>query len=180
MILVWGWRWSEHRRALALVQNQQVASAPAIRMAAEPYPVNPFRWHMILETPDFYQTAEANTRTGEVDSDPQQDVLYKPPADAAVQAAKRTLLGQVFLDWGTWAVVRDVGQEPIPGPIPGLAPPQLPLNRPWTTVEFTDLRFAYSYLANGRATGRNPLGGWVYIVDGRDDAGEAMGGRMQP
>jgi hypothetical protein len=58
-------------------------------------------------------------------------------------------------------------------------PPQLPLNRPWTTVEFTDLRFDYSYLGTGGATGRSPLGGWVYIVDGRDDAGEAMGGREQ-
>ena len=33
--------------------------------------------------------------------------------------------------------------------------------------------------ARARATGRNPLGGWVYIVDGREDAGEAMGGREQ-
>ncbi len=41
-------------------------------MAAEPYPVNPFRWHAILETPHYYQTAEVNTRTGEIDSDPQQ------------------------------------------------------------------------------------------------------------
>jgi len=175
MILVWGWRWSEHAHALALVENQQVASAPVKRMAAEPYPVNPFRWHVILETADFYQTAEVNTRTGEIDSDAQTDVLYKPPADPAVEAAKRTLLGQVYLDWGTWAVVRDVGQEPVPG----MAPPQLTPNRQWTTVDFNDLRFAYSYLGTGRATGRSPLGGSVYIVDGREDAGEAMNGREQ-
>jgi inner membrane protein len=57
--------------------------------------------------------------------------------------------------------------------------PQLGPNQTWTTVEFTDLRFAYSFLGTGRASGRSPLGGWVYIVDGRDDAGEAMGGREQ-
>ena len=142
---------------------------------AEPYPINPFRWHAILETADFYQTVEINTRTGEVDSDPQNDVLYKPPSTAAAEAAKQTLLGQVYLDWGTWAVVRDVGQEPVAG----MDPPQLPPNRQWTTVEFTDLRFAYSYLGTGRATGRSPLGGWVYIVDGHEDAGEFMGGREQ-
>jgi hypothetical protein len=34
-------------------------------------------------------------------------------------------------------------------------------------------------LGTGRATGRSPLGAWVYIVDGREDAGEAMGGREQ-
>ncbi len=109
------WRWTEHARSLSLLQNASVASEPAIRMAAEPYPVNPFRWHAILETPDFYQTAEINTRTGSVLSDSQRDVLYKPTRTPAVEAAKRTLLGRVYLDWGTWAVVRDLGQEPIAG-----------------------------------------------------------------
>jgi inner membrane protein len=175
MVILGGWRWSEHAHALALVNNAQVASEPVKHAAAEPYPVNPFRWHVILETPDFYQTAEVNTRSGEIDSDPQNDVLYKPPVDAAVEAAKQTPLGKVYLDWGTWAVVRDVGQEPVRG----LAPPQLPPGQVWTTVEFTDLRFDYSYLGNGRATGRNPLGGAVYIVDGHEDAGEVMNGREQ-
>jgi inner membrane protein len=58
-------------------------------------------------------------------------------------------------------------------------PPKLPANQEWTTVEFTDLRFGYSYLGAGRATGRAPLSGWVYIVDGHEDAGEAMDGREQ-
>jgi inner membrane protein len=79
------------------------------------------------------------------------------------------------MDWGQWAVVRDVGQEPIAG----IDPPSLPPNRQWTTVEFTDLRFAYSLLATQSAAGRSPLSGWVYIVDNREDAGEAMGGRKQ-
>ena len=175
MGIVWGWRWSEHAQALALVENAQVASQPVKRMAAEPYPVDPFRWHVILETADFYQTAEVNTRTGEIASDPQRDVMYKPPTTAAVEAAKQTPLGKVYLDWGTWAVVRDVGQEPVPG----LAPPQLPANRQWTTIEFSDLRFAYSFLGTARSPVRNPLGGSVYIVDGREDAGEVMNGREQ-
>ena len=80
-----------------------------------------------------------------------------------------------FGTMGAKSVVRDVGQAPIAG----IAPPQLPPNRQWTTVQFTDLRFAYSYLGMGRASGRSPLGGSVYMVDGRDDAGEAMGGREQ-
>ena len=179
MVLLWGWRWAEHAQAQALVENAQIATAPVKRMALEPYPVNPFRWHAILETAEYYQTAEIDTRSGAITSDPQTDVIFKPSATAATEAAKRTLLGQVYLDWGTWAVVRDVGPEPIPGPVAGMDPPQLPPNRQWTTVEFTDLRFDYSYLGTGRATGRSPLSGWVYIVDGRDDAGEAMNGREQ-
>jgi inner membrane protein len=175
MVVLWGWRWSEHAHALAIVDNAQVASEPVKRAAAEPYPVDPFRWHVILETADFYQTAEVNTRSGDIDSDAQRDVMYKPPADAAVEAAKQTPLGRVYLDWGSWAVVRDVGQEPVRGMIP----PQLPPGQTWTTVEFTDLRFDYSYLGTGRPTGRNPLGAAVYIVDGHEDAGEAMNGREQ-
>ena len=176
-MVLWGWRWSEHGRAQSLVENTQVATAPVTRMAIEPYPISPFRWHAILETAEFYQTAEIDTRTGTIDSDPQQDVLFKPAVTAATEAAKRTPLGQVYLDWGTWAVVRDVGQAPVAG----MDAPQLPPNRAsdWTTVEFTDLRFDYSYLGTGKASGRSPLNGWVYIVDGREDAGEAMGGREQ-
>jgi inner membrane protein len=137
--------------------------------------VNPFHWHVIVETAGFYQTAEVNTRTGEIDSDAQRDVLYKPQDDAAVEAAKQTELGKVYLDWGRWAVVRDIGKEPVAG----LDPPQLMPGRTWTTVEFSDLRFDYSFLRSRSATGNNPLGGYVYIVDGSQDGGEVMNGREQ-
>jgi inner membrane protein len=169
------WRWTEHARALDLVANTQVADAPVRRAAMEPYPVNPFRWHAILETRDYFQTAEVNTHAETVESDPGRDVLFKPPVTVATEAAKRTPLGQIYLDWGTWAVVRDVG----PQPIPGLTPPQLPQGRLWSAVEFTDLRFSYSFLGAGRDPGRAPLSGGVYIVDGRDDAGEVLNGREQ-
>jgi len=172
-------RWAEHAQALVLLDNTNIASEQVTRRSAEPYPVNPFHWHAILETPDFYQTAEIGTWSGSVDSDPLRDVIYKPSDTSAVEAAKRTPLGQVYLDWGTWAVVRDVGPERIPDSVPGLDPPQLPPNRAWTTVEFTDLRFDYAFLGARSAVVRSPLAGWVYIVDGRDDAGEVMNGREQ-
>jgi inner membrane protein len=175
MVALWGWRWSEYQHALVLVDSTQVAADAVKRVALEPYPVTPFKWHAILETANYYQTAEIDTRTGVIDSDAQINVLFKPPVTAATEAAKRTPLGQVYLDWGTWAVVHDVGQVSVPG----MEPPKLPPNQTWTTVEFSDLRFGYSYLGAGRATGRNPLGGAVYIVDGHEDAGEAMNGREQ-
>jgi inner membrane protein len=171
MVALWCWRWVEHDRALAMVDHVQIAAAPVTRVAMEPYPVNPFRWHAILETAEFYQTAEVDTRTGTIESDTRQDVLFKPPATAASEAAKRTPLGQVYLDWGSWAVVRDLG----PMQVPGMAAPQVP----WSTVEFTDLRFAYSYLGTSSNLRHSPLSGWVYIVDGRDDAGEVLDGREQ-
>lgn len=175
MVVLGCWRWAEHAQGLAMLNNQQVTNAPTERVALEPYPVNPWRWHAILETRGYYQTAEVNTRTDSVESDALTDVLYKPTDTAAVEAAKRTFLGQVYLDWGRWAVVRDVGQEPAPGQ----EPPPLPPHRPWTTVEFTDLRFAYAFRGEGSRSAPSGLTGWVYIVDNRDDAGEFLGGREQ-
>ena len=61
----------------------------------------------------------------------------------------------------------------------GLDPPNPPPGRTWTTVEFSDLRFHYSFLASRNSAGRAPLGGWVYIVDSREEAGEVMSGRAQ-
>jgi inner membrane protein len=181
MALLWGWRWSEQGRARMLAENTQIAAAPVKRMTLEPYPINPFRWHAIIETEAYYQTAEIDTRSGEIISDPSRDILYKPPVTNATEAAKRTPLGQVYLDWGSWAVVTDLGPQPIPGPIAGLTPP--PANRQWTTVEFNDLRFGYpifgEHSASRGAGARAPLAGWVYIIEGHDDAGEAMNGREQ-
>ncbi|MFP5207538.1 MAG: metal-dependent hydrolase [Acidobacteriota bacterium] len=172
------WRWTEHAIGLAMLRETQVAAAPVTRMALEPYPVNPYRWHAILETSGYYQTAEVNTwntsSPAAIVSDPQADVLYKPAPTPAVEAAKRTLLGRVYLDWGRWAVVRDEGQVPVPA----LPPPQLPLRRGWSTVTFNDLRFDYSFLRT-RSSARAPLSGWVYIVDGRDEAGQGMGNSVQ-
>ena len=179
MVVLGGWRWAEHAQALAMLDNTQITSEPVTRLAAEPYPVTPFRWHAIQETADFYQTAEIDTRADSIDSDAHRNVLYKPADTPAVEAAKRTLLGQVYLDWGTWAVVRDMGPEPIPAPVPGLNPPQLTPNRQWTTVEFTDLRFDFAFIGTRSAGARPPLAGWVYIVDGREDAGEVLSGRQQ-
>jgi inner membrane protein len=175
MVVLWCWRWTEHARGLALLENTLVATAPVKRIALEPYPVNPYRWHAILETDAYFQTAEIDTHAGSIDSDPGTDVIYKPADTPAVEAAKHTPLGQAYLDWGSWAVVTDAGQVPLPG----IDPPRLPPGRQWTTINFTDLRFDYSFLGPGRPTGRSPLGAAVYIVDNSSDAGEEMNGREQ-
>lgn len=171
------WRWNEHSIGLTMLRTTQVASEPVTRMALEPYPLNPYRWHAILQTRDFYQTAQVDTwnpgSPASITTDP-EDVLYIPAETPAVKAARRTFLGRVYLDWGAWAVVRDVGQQPMPA----LPPPLLPRGRTWTTVTFNDLRFDYSFLPSRPET-RAPLSGWVYIVDGREEAGEGMGDKVQ-
>lgn len=178
MAALFFWRWDEHAVGLAMLRTTQVASEPVTRMALEPYPLNPYHWHALLETRDFYQTAEVNTWDRNslvaITSDPEINVLYKPADTPAVEAAKQTLLGRVYLDWGRWAVVSDVGHEPVAA----LAPPELPTERHWTTVIFNDLRYDYSPVGS-RSGPRAPLSGWVYIVDGREEAGSGMGDTVQ-
>jgi inner membrane protein len=185
MVVVWCLRWSEHAHAYNLVAAAQVTSTPARRISIEPYPVNPFRWHALLETDTTWQTAEVDTRTSQVDSDPGINSLLKPTPSPAIEVARRTRLGQVYMDWSQWPVVRDVGAEPVPNK----PAPDLPPSRPWTTVQFSDLRFAYPSLHPFRTGSANqslsqslsnaPLSGWVYVVDGREEAGQFLDGREQ-
>jgi inner membrane protein len=175
MFLLWCLRYAAHAKAEGLVLNNPITTVPVERIAAEPYPWNPFRWHVIVETQGFYQFAEVNSRTESIDSDPQTDQLFKPPDTPAVEAAKQTRLGKVYLDWGSWAVVQDIGQVQVIG----IDRPQLPPGRTWTTVEFSDLRFAYDFRGTGNSRPPSGLGGAVYIVDNREEAGQQMGGREQ-
>jgi inner membrane protein len=185
MVILWCWRWAEHAAARNLVEAAQVTPTPIRRIALQPYPINPWRWHALLETETTWQTAEVDTRSGQVVSDSRVDSLFKPQDTPAIEAAKRTRLGQVYLDWSQWPVVRDLGPRSVSGhPVPDLPP-----SRTWTTVDFSDLRFAYSWrntsmigASNDRLDeilGQSPLSGWVYIVDGKEDAGQFLGGQEQ-
>jgi inner membrane protein len=180
MLALWAWRQVEHDAAvrLASIANYGPAGSPAIevlRVTASPYPANPYRWHTAAETPDFYQLATANTLNGTIDTDPEQDILYKPPATLATLVAKRSWLGEVYLDWSSWAVVTDAGPTasfPVPFATPMATPPGL------TAVTFRDLRFMYDVsIFNGR---RNPpISGTVYIDADRRVAATEFGGRIQ-
>ena len=191
VVLLGCWRWAEQADARNRLIAADVTPTPPLRVALEPYPWNPFRWHAILETDTTWQTAEIDTRTGAVDSDPQTNALFKPPMTPAIAAARQTRLGRVYLDWSQWPVVRDLGPVQIAGvPVGGAGGAQLPTGQSWTTVEFSDLRFAYSYKdlrMAGSADGRlseqlaeSPLSGWVYVVEGNQPAAMILDGREQP
>jgi inner membrane protein len=185
MVALWCLRWTEHAKAANLVELAQVTPTPANRIALEPYPFNPFRWHALLETDSTWQTAEIDTRNGQVASDPHTNAIFKPPYTPAVAAARQTRLGQVYLDWSQWPVVREIG----PHPAPGQPPPDFPPNRAWTNVQFNDLRFAYSFLDTSmgssasqplnQALAKSALSGSVYILDNKEEAGQFLNGREQ-
>jgi len=185
IVLLWCWRWAEHASAYNLVAAADITPSPVTRIAIEPYPTNPWRWHALLETASTWQVAEVDTRTGAVVSDSHVDALFKPTRTPSVNVARNTYLGEVYLDWSQWPVVREIGQQPAPG----MPAPDFPPTHPWVSVEFSDLRFAYSYLDTSM-TGRNDqsldhmlahsgLTGWVYVLDSKEEAGQFMNAREQ-
>jgi inner membrane protein len=180
MLALWGWRQAEHDAAirLASVATYGPADAPppeVLRVTASPYPGNPYRWHIVAETPHFYQLATVDALRSTVSTDPSQDVFFKPPTTLATLVAKRTWLGEVYLDWSSWPLVTDigaVGNFPVPLATPMAAPPGT------TAVTFRDLRFLYDVpFLGGR---RNPpISGAVYLDEDRRVVAMEMNGGPQ-
>jgi inner membrane protein len=167
--LWWGLRNAERGHALALVRTGTYTREPLIRSAAEPHILDPFRWHMILETEDYFQTAEVNTIGDLVETDDYANVIYKTPVTPAVAAAKQSYLGRVYLDWARWPVTEDHGTGVV---VPGADAPQ----PGWHTVQFQDLRFGYWPLGESRPA---PLSGWVYVGSSGEIEGMYMQGHEQ-
>jgi inner membrane protein len=99
LFLVWWVRDYNHRRALTLMNQQLYDDAEPIRVSANPYMLDPFHWHGVVETKNFFKTVDVDTLAGAVD--PQQDAaMYPKPEETPVTlAAKKSRLGQVYLDW---------------------------------------------------------------------------------
>ncbi len=162
IVAFWGWRSIEREQAIEL--TREATNEPIVRITANPYPVNPFRWQTLVETPLVYRVSTVNLVTGEVISSPQADVFHKPPTTLSTLAAKRSSLGRVYLDWSQYPLVNDMGTTPD-----GL-----------TTVTFRDLRFVYGTPIFG-VFGRDrfPLSATAVINDDRKVVRMEMDGRDQ-
>jgi inner membrane protein len=163
-------RSTEHALAVHLLQ-QTSFDRPVERVAAEPYPINPFRWQGIVETDNAYHFADVLTRSNVVDIDETVGAIYKPPVTPAVVAAKRSWLGRVYLDWSQFPLVEDIG----PGTPPGL--PQ-DAGQHFEQVNFHDMRFGYTdwFGAHER---RRPLSGSVFVAPNGQIEATYMDGRPQ-
>ncbi len=161
VVALWGWRAHEHGRAIELAAAGDYGGALIRRVYASPEPINPFRWHTVVDTPDFYQLGVADTRTGITTATP-DDLLYKPPPTPATLLAKRSWLGEVYLDWSAYPLVTDIGPDGD-----GL-----------TEVTFRDARFMYdTFLMRGRQ--HPPIGGVVYLDEERRVKEMEMSGQTQ-
>jgi inner membrane protein len=175
IVLWWSLRNAEHTRAISLVRSAGVVSDPILKINAEPSMIDPFAWHVIAETRDYYQTVEVHTLHDEIEdrSPDASDIIYKPEVTPAVMAAKQSLLGRAYLDWSKFPVATDLGNDPVPYDTAPLPQPG------WHTVEFQDLRFASPALGMGSARSRNPLGAYAYVGPGNEVEGMFMSGKEQ-
>lgn len=168
-----GVRAVEHHRALHMIGDSRFGDQPMLRAGAEPYPVNPFHWFAVVETATYYQTGSVNTRAETVDTNDQDDVLFKSPVTPAVVAAKRSWLGRVYLDWARFPLVTDRGNANLVAS-EELAPQPLD-----TAVELRDLRFAYPVLSRGESSASAVLAAWVYVTPAGLIDAMVMNGRLQ-
>jgi inner membrane protein len=169
VVALWSVRFLAHSHAMALAAQPGALPTrePLLRVAAEPYAFNPFRWHVIAETPSGYLAAEADGDRLTPDDAP----TPKAPVTPAVAAAKASRLGQVYENWSTWPLTEDLGLYPIPGhdvPPPGNG---------FHTVRFSDMRFRYGILSSSSSA---PLAGWVYVGPSGSVEAQAMNGKLQP
>ena len=142
VVVIWGVRDYQHRRALGAMNSFLYHDAEPQRLAAYPYMINPFRWHGVVETQDFLETVPVNSLAFEVNSDAGIQ-YYKPPVTDALTAAKASYLGRVYLDWAVFPYVREANLGEQNGE---------------HLVEFQDLRYTYP-----SSRGQAPLSGYVLV-----------------
>jgi inner membrane protein len=158
VVLIWAVRDFERRRALTTMNSFVYQGAEPQRLAAYPYMIDPFRWHGVVETADFFETVPVNSLGPLVDFDAGQ-MYYKPPETAALLAAKTSYLGRVYLDWAAFPYVRAQKLEDHGGYL----------------VEFQDLRYTYP-----SPSGRAPLGGYVLLSPDLHVEEEGMNSSKSP
>ena len=128
LVLVWGVRDFEHRRAVAALESRLYHDAEPLRVSAYPYDTNPFLWYAVVETPDAFETMHVDSLKPEVDPQNRARIRYKPEESPASLAAKKSYLGRVYLDWAQYPMFeveqRDSGEARY-------------------LVRFYDLRYAY-------------------------------------
>ncbi|HET9838084.1 MAG TPA: metal-dependent hydrolase [Candidatus Angelobacter sp.] len=95
----------EHRRAVAALTARTYQGEEPLRASAFPHPINPFSWNGVVETRDFFILLPVNSQSGEIDPDELATVRPKPEETPVTLAAKKSYLGQVYLDWAGYPLV---------------------------------------------------------------------------
>lgn len=104
IVLMWGVRDYEHRRAVNALESRTYKGADPVRVSAYPKWVDPFHWYGVVETPEFFALAPVDSLAPEVDPEDRMEIHYKPEETPVTLAAKKSYLGRVYLDWAQYPV----------------------------------------------------------------------------
>jgi inner membrane protein len=161
VVSLWTFRDYEHRRAVS-----------ALRASAFPDLANPFRWHGVVETSNFFVLASVDSRGPEVNpglsEDDKLQILYKPEETPVTLAAKNSYLGRHYLDWAQYPITETEDLAAAKGYI----------------VRLQDLRFVqlpslFNRLRGGNANTNDkdskPLGAAVQLDRSLDVMGDLYG-----
>ncbi len=171
MVGLWVWRSNLHAEAVNIARNTEFSGGAPLRISASAYPVNPYRWHLVVETPNNFVTGTVDTRVSIMETD--QVPAPKPQATLATLAAKHSRLGQVYLDWAKFPVVEEIGSAAEIHPGMDLSPDEAQLR----VVRFRDLRFGYDVW--GFHGTSSALMGEAWVKDGHTVVRQSFGGDVQ-
>ncbi len=150
VVLLWGVRDYEHRRAINALQSRTYDNADPVKASAYPALASPFHWYGVVETSNFFVLAPVDSLLPEVDPEEKMQIRYKPEETPITLAAKRSYLGRVYLDWAAYPITQT--EDLNPGYI----------------VNFQDLRYAqlpslFTRARGDRNNASKPLGAGVQL-----------------
>lgn len=150
----------EHRRAVNALNSITYRDEVPLRASAFPNPIDFFSWGGVVETRDFFEIVTVDSGSGQIDPHDRPAIRFKPEETPVTLAAKKSRLGQVYLDWAAYPLVET---EALP-------------EHAGYLVQFQDLRFAYNLITRG---GTTPLTGHVELDPQWRVTGQYMGRRPQ-
>lgn len=156
VVSLWVFRDFEHRRAVSALAARTYEGSEPIRASAFPDLANPFLWHGVVETSNFFVLAPVDSRGPEVNpglgENDKLQIRYKPEETPITLAAKSSYLGRHYLDWAQYPITQT--EENAEGYI----------------VHFQDLRFVqlpslFTRFRRGNANDKDskPLGAAVQL-----------------
>jgi len=160
VVLMWGVRDYEHRRAVNALASRTYNGADPVRVSAYPKWINPFEWYGVVETHDFFALAPVSSLGPEVDPEDRMEIRYKPEETPITLAAKKSYMGSVYLDWAQYPITET---EVLDGPQKGYI------------VHFQDLRYVQLPSAVDGRRGRGALGAAVQLDSNLQVIGDVFG-----
>jgi inner membrane protein len=161
VVLTWGLRDYEHRRALNALVARTYEEREPLRVSAYPSLSDPFHWYGVVETSSFFVLAPVSSLGPEVDPEGRYEIHNKPEETPVTLAAKKSYIGRIYLDWAQYPITETEALNPPDGGY---------------IVHFQDLRFVQlPNVLNRRGEPRRALGAAVQLDKNLHVVGDIFG-----